>query len=329
LSVAPRAAAQGDELGADPHDRIRLEYQAPPECPDAETFKILVGSRVPPGWEAAPEERARRIDVVVSGAHGSYQAAIQLVDERGERVTRAVRGRACSDVVDGIALVTVLAIQARVGELEERTAPAPVARRSAQAPAPAPPARSGPEAPRSEQAVGGSAAFAALRVSARAAVAAGIGPSAAWGGGLGIVLEWPKSRLGAALQALTTGRVEANGVPVRFELFAARLEGCPYVLALADWVSLEPCPFGELGTVTGRAYEDPPAVVQGSRDGALWASLGGTGRAVGRFGAVAVEVEALLGVPLRREEFYIDGGEVPYRVPTLYGAAAAGVGVRF
>jgi hypothetical protein len=50
---------------------------------------------------------------------------------------------------------------------------------------------------------------------------------------------------------------------------------------------------------------------------------------VGQLGAVAIELEALFGVPLPRERFYVERGDELHRVPALYAGAAVGLGVRF
>jgi hypothetical protein len=301
-------------------------------------FDALVGSRVPEGWKALPEELARRIDVAVSGAPGGYVATIEFVDEGGEHVARAVRGTLCSEVVDGIAFVTALAIQSRVNEALERSEPVTQSDAPPSNVSPKPPpqpalvrteaatrplaARTRPVPVRDSPALG-------VRVAARAALATGTGPEMSPGAALGVVYEWNNARIGGALQGFFAGRGEVQGVEASFERLTARLEGCPLVLELADGASLEPCPFVDLGSITGEAFEDPPAVVSGFPESALWLSAGAFGRAVGRFGAVAVELEALLGVPLLRESFYVEGGDVVYRVPAIYGAVAVGLGVRF
>jgi len=331
-------AARGQEPDPQPRDKIRLEYRAPYECPDTLTFKALVGNRVPEGWEAAPEELARRIDVAVSGAPGSYVATIEFVDEGGARVARAVRGALCSDVVDGIAFVTALAIQSRVSEALDRSEPVTMPDASpANVPPPAPPQvpivraepTPKPAPPRRRPAVAKQRSPLGLRVSARAALATGTGPDVSPGAALGVVYEWGYARVGVALQGFWSGRTRSEGVDARFQRYSARVEGCPFALVLADWASLEPCAFVDLGGISGEAFEDPPAVESGFPDSALWLSTGGFGRAVGRFGAVAVEVEALIGVPLRRESFYVEGGDEVYRVPAVHGAVAVGLGVCF
>jgi hypothetical protein len=246
-------------------------------------------------------------------------------------------------VVDGIALVTSLAIQsggkdeAELGDPPVATVPAPPVE-TPPAPPPAPP-RSRPRAQpdsgarlTSSRAAGerGSAwSPLGLRVSARAAFATGVGPSAAPGLGLGLVWERRGARLGLTLQRFWTGRVQVQSIPAEFELLSARVEGCPVVFVLTAWASLEPCAFVEVGAISGRAFEAPPAVIRGERGTAPWVSAGGAGRLVGRLGWLVLEVEALLGAPLRRERFYVERGDEIHRVPAVYVGGGVGLGVRF
>jgi hypothetical protein len=293
-----------------------------------------VGARTPLGWEAAPGELARRIDVVITSVEDRHVATIEFVDEHGERVTRAVRGTHCSDVVDGIALVTALAIQGAKEDALALSAPAsepvPVAPSSpamtapTPRPGPAPPPARAARIPRTvdESPLG-------LRATGRVGLTSGLGLRLAPGAGIGIVYERWNARVGVAFQGFWSGRVEASGVPARFALLTGRLEGCPYVLLLASWAALEPCPFAELGGVTGEAFEAPPDVSRGFPGNALWISAGGAGRLVGQFGALAVELEALVGAPLRRERFYVENGVQVHRLPAFYGSFSGGLGVRF
>jgi hypothetical protein len=331
------AAAQVDELSPLSPDKVRIEYRAPAECPDSEAFKALVGSRAPAGWQAAPDQVARRVIVEISGNEGQYAATVELVDERGERVAQTLSGALCSNVVDGIALVTALAIQSRGTQTEADGEPvvAPQQPQSTPAPAASEPAGAAPaprvtlEAAQPARALGVQRRAANLRVGGRIAIRTGVGPNVAPGMGLGVVFEPRGARVGLALQAFRTPRVEVRGVPVRFDLLSARVDGCPFVVTFADWASLEPCPFAEFGVVTGQAFEAAPAVLRGDRGSAPWYSAGAAGRVVGRFGSVVVELEALLGVPLRRERFHIERGDEVHRMPIAYGAVAAGLGVPF
>jgi hypothetical protein len=337
LGLQSRATAQ--DAARDPaRENLSIEYRAPPECPDGEAFEVLVWSRLPETWAPPPEELARRVDVVVSGSPPSgYVATLELVDDGGKRITRAVNGGFCPDVVEGIALVTALAVQSPEEEtlaeptpanVEPASEPRPQAAPMPSAPAPVP-AAAPPKSPRPQGEPVRPPPSVRVRTSARAALATGVGPRPAPGAGLGAVLERRSARLGVAFHGFWTGEVDAQGVPAHFELFAARLEGCPFVPELTRVVSLEPCVFAEGGSVTGEAYEDPPSVVRGFPGSALWLSTGGVVRGVGRFGALTLELEALLGASLQRERFALENGDELHRVPPVYGALAVGLGTRF
>jgi hypothetical protein len=324
-------------------DKVRIEYRAPPECPDVDAFKDLVRSRVSANWEAAPGEFARRVVVDVSSVEGRYSATVALADEVGAQGAKTVSGAVCANVVDGIALATALAIEPRGKDGQEPSEAGPVTTPAADGPADTatalaavpPPTgttpqerRADPDSPPSSTAPEGWR-LSGVRLSARALLATGVGPAAAGGAALGIVFEARGARLGVALQGWRTGRIESQGVRARFERLSARLDGCPIVLALSKWATVEPCPFVELGVVAGEAFEDPPAVIRGNRGSAPWYAAGGLGRLVGRFGRFVVELEGAAGGPLRRERFYVEGGDEIHRVPAYYGAFAAGLGVVF
>jgi hypothetical protein len=324
-------------------EKVRIEYRAPPECPDVDAFKDLVASRVSANWEAAPGEFARRVVVHVSSVEGRYTATVELAGDAGAQGAKTVSGAVCANVVDGIALATALAIEPRGRDGQAPSDGGPVTSPPADRPADtatalepvAPPASAALQEPRAKpdspapSTAPKSWRLSGVRLSARALLATGVGPAAAGGAALGIVFEARGARLGVSLQGWRTGRIEAQGVRARFERLSARLDGCPIVLALSEWATLEPCPFVELGVVAGEAFEDPPAVIRGNRGSAPWYAAGGLGRLVGRFGQFVVELEGAAGGPLRRERFYVEGGDEIHRVPAYYGAFAGGLGVVF
>jgi hypothetical protein len=342
VCASAQAAAQQDELALAQLEKVRIEYRAPPECPDVEAFKGLVRSRVLADWEAVPGEFARRVVVDVSGVEGEYTATVELADEEGARGAKTVSGAICANVVDGIALATALAIEPRgkdaqePSEAEPETSSADRPTDTPPAPVAVPPAtaathqepRAEADSPPPVAALDGWR-LSGVRLSARALLATGVGPAAAGGAALGLVFETRSARFGVALQGWRTGRIEARGVRARFERLSARLDGCPIVLALSKWATVEPCPFVEVGVTAGEAFEEPPAVIRGSRGSAPWYAAGGLGRLVGRFGRIVVELEGAAGAPLRRERFYVEGGDEIHRVPAYYGAFAIGLGVVF
>ncbi len=344
VCFSTRAAAEQEESAPAPvpRERVRIEYRAPAECPDVDVFKGLVSRRVLEDWEAAPGEFARRLVVViVASESGDYSGTVELADEAGARGAKTVSGADCANVVDGVALATALAIEPRELEEPEPSAAAPPTSPAAETPeetasaaaVPPPPAAraEAPPAPRSAPPAAAADRWklSGVRLSARALLATGVGPTPALGAGLGMVIETRQARLGVALQGWQTGRTQVREVRARFERLNARLEGCPLVLALSSWASVEPCPFVELGVITGEAFEDPPRVVRGSRGSAPWYAAGGLGRVVARFGKVAVELEGAAGAPFGRERFYLEKGDEVHRVPAYYGAFSAGIGVVF
>lgn len=344
------AAAAQTELAAAPSGGLQIEYRAPPNCPDIEAFKALVRARVPVAWEESASPRfERRVLVQVSEAEERFTATVQLADRGGaEHGAKTVSGNLCRQVVDAAALVTAIAIQsptppedqasvdpvATVPEPPVGAAAATTTAPSGQAAETTPRPRTARDEPRSGAAREQRSSRRArpslgLRVSGRALLAAGIVPKGAPGAGVGIVFEPRRARLGLALQGFRTGRVEARGVEARFQLLTARLDGCPFVLSLSGWASVEPCAFAEVGMLSGEGFENPPTVVRGKRGTSPWYSTGGAARAVGRWGWLVVELEGLLGVPLRRERFYVERGEEIHRVRPYYGTLGAGLGIRF
>lgn len=344
LHARPISAQSGGGVGSEPvAEKVRLEYRGLEGCPDADAFRAAVAGRLTSGWEASPGELARRIDVVVSRVENGFVATIELLDAAGQRLRRAVRGHACGDVVNGIALVTALAIQSRIDEALDRSepaqaagstasstqsgaavptpgsnasapapapaflaAPAPVAAPAsvaAPAPAPAPPA---PAPPDHGAASDGASVPLRWRVSLRAGLGTGVAPSVAPGLAAAVMLERGRARFGLSLFGLTSGRVTESGVEARFDLVASRLEGCPIAFDLGGAIALEPCAFFEVGALSGRGYSDPPTVAEGQRGVSPWLAPGAVGRLLGSFGLLVVELEAGAAIPLLREEFYVE-----------------------
>lgn len=150
-------------------------------------------------------------------------------------------------------------------------------------------------------------------------------------------LELGAARFGLSLLGFSSGRVTEAGVEARFDLLAARIEGCPIAFDVAGPLSLEPCVSFEAGALSGRGYSDPPTVDEGQSGSSPWLAPGGVARLVVNFGQLVVELEGAARFPLSREEFYVDseseGGESMrtsvHQVPVTSFGAAAGVGLRF
>jgi hypothetical protein len=327
-----RALAQAPEASSAAPERIVLAYAAPTECPTDAAFRHEVRTRATGDWEAQPGELARRIAVSVVLRGERYVASIEFLNPQGDRVTRSVAGKSCRDVVNGIALVTALAIQSRVEEALEQSEPEPppAAPPSAQPPPPAP--TPAPVVPVEPKPLPSPSPWPRLRFGGALAVATGVGPTPTLGPAFFAALEWDGPRLGVAGEGFWSGRVEANGVPARFRRLAARLEGCPTSFSVAS-VSFEPCAFLELGSLRGDGEVAPPALVTKGGGASLWLAPGAAARLVFVFEPLLVSLEATGRVPLLREKFGVARPEsaVPlevYAVPPVVVGGALGLGIR-
>lgn len=327
LAVAEAAgdAERAENDATPPPERIALVYRAPPECPQEEAFRVEVRERASGNWEAAPGELARRIDVSVTRSGERYVAAIGFLNAQGERIARSFSGKACAEVVDGIALVTALAIEARVDEAVARSEP--------EAKTPEPPSAASPPPPaaRGREPVARAPAPAThVRFGIGAKVASGVGPQVSFGPSAGGVLEWRRFRLGLAASMLFSGEVAANGVSAHYRRWSGRLDGCPYVWGDTT-LAFEPCVFFDAGALHGQGV--PSAELSSTKGGAApWLVPGVLFRGVTGVGGFVVQAEVSGGPPLVRERFGVirDGSELTtFHVPPFVFEGTLAVGLRW
>lgn len=337
--TASTAVALGQGMPAGRGEKVRLVYEAPKECAGREQFVGQVQRRIGTDWEASSGEMARTIHVSVSTNAERFVARMELQDSRGRAVTRAVAGARCDHVVEGIALVTTLAIQAQLeGRLDENEpgsqtltslddtpAPGRGAQATQEEPVPEVRPRRSPTVPpqaRSREIK--------LRLGARASIQQGVGPRVATGVGAFAALVWPRILFGLAGEVDWTGHVTAGVVPARFGLRALRLDACARFPWLNRSLAIEPCAFAQGGLLEARGDAAPPNVTRGSAGTALWLTPGLVLSLRGELGPVLVGLEASAGLPLNRERFYLkrqENRDVVYQVPWLTTGVALAVGV--
>jgi hypothetical protein len=330
LASAPRVHA--DDLGTpiEPSDeKVRLVYDAPAGCPDRAALLEGVRARIGSDWEASDGELARQIDVHVQVRNARFVATIEFVDVEGQRVTRSVAGEQCQNVVNGIALVTALAIESRVEEALDQSEPSAPAE---PAPAPSAPARrpvppvARPSQPPSPASTGG------LRAGIRGSGVTGVGPELALGAGFFAGIESGALRFGLALDIVRSANVERNGIPADYTLGSGRLEA-----GLGTWftetIGLDGAAFMEVGSLRAGTTVKPPRVTVPDSGSALFLAPGVVARLMTFQDPLFVELELMGRFPLIREEFGIDNGlpdpPIAYKVRPFSAGAAFGAGVRF
>jgi hypothetical protein len=134
---------------------IRIDFDAPAGCADADAFYAGVQARMDRVRRAHPGEAAMRLVVRLTRTGGKVHGELHIGGEGGESDTRRVDGATCQEVVQVLSLTAALAIDPSAGVavpvLPEKPAPVtapPVSPRPLAAPAPAgPPAPAPPRAP--------------------------------------------------------------------------------------------------------------------------------------------------------------------------------------
>ncbi len=302
---------------------VRIDYEAPDGCPDASEFERRVRARIVRARLAEPNEMARTFRVIVQSKPERSVARVQFVDADGAEVSRTIGADTCTEVVDAIALVTALAMEARAGA--EQTAPN-ASEPPPLEPAPPPPARA------IEPAAPPRATERELRWDAGLGLtlASGYAPSLA--PGLRLFVEAAPSFWSVRLSAThsDSGKVSVEGRRARLRYWGGRLEGCPIRVALGDWLFGSPCAGIDGGALEGQGLpsEGIVATREVTEPWLAAALIARIQAEIERFLLVEAELDARF--PLFRHEFVF---ERPVRelhqVPVVAFGAAIGVGFRF
>ncbi|HYQ14532.1 MAG TPA: hypothetical protein VEQ58_02205 [Polyangiaceae bacterium] len=306
-----------------PEEAVRLQFTAPPGCPDAASFVAQVRARTARGRIAEPAELARTFNVVVAADERGFNGTIEFLDESGASVSRRVPGEQCDAVVSSLALITALALDATLRTDEAEPAAPPVE------PAPALPPPPAPPAPIASQ---------PFRVKQSSLESARLGLLASYGSALGAArfgllgqLDW---RRGFSLRL--TAHYASREVTVdggrSAKLRSPGLEAsvCPARLRARTLV-LTACATLDVGWLRASGVQSEQ-LASVSADTIWWAAAGA------RFGAAWeprspfwLELFAAAEFPLRAGyQFRFENPRVvAYEVPYFGGSAALAAGVRF
>jgi hypothetical protein len=320
-TLAAAAGAQG--AGDTP---IRIDYRAPPECPNEGAFLAELARRAQVPRFAEAGELARVITVVVESSPERSRARVELTDIDGQPVRREVEATTCTEVVSAIALVTALALEAQIAEeaAHERAQP--------KAPKPAPRKETPPAATAPAASTGAKSAPPEARSSwwsfgAAGGYATGMAPDGLFQlrafGGLALQARW-EVRFSAAYGAASAVRESAN---LTFSAAWARLEGCWLAVAIGARGSLGPCAGLEGGVLHASGVEGPRVAVAKSAT-EPWAAGVALGRIRLAEQVLFVEAQGELIAPLVRHEFVLEKPRAEvHEFPALAFGAALGVGV--
>jgi hypothetical protein len=303
---------------------VRIDYSAPPECPDQREFLARVEQRLERARFAQPDEMARTFRVTVRTKPERSVARVEFVDADGQRASRTIGAETCDEVVNGIALVTALAMDARAGDkTPEPEAPSGVF------PAPTPAQFRPPAAPPLALPAGPERG-ARWDVGAGIDVASAYAPSAAIG--LRLFVEHSPSFFSVRASAMhaDSGKVDVGGDRARFRYWGGRLEGCPLRLDLGTQLQAVPCAGLDAGALDGEGLPGT-GIANPKRATELWLAAVVIARLVleiDRF--LLLEAQADARFPLLRHEFYLESPDRDvHAIPAIGLGGSLGVGFRF
>jgi len=301
---------------------IHIDYEAPAECPRREAFYEAVHSRLDRIRLAGEGEASLVIRVRLTKVGTKITGELRVAGDEGE-TRRRVDGERCAQVMDALALTTVIALDRVVNSPEApSTEPAP--------PPPAPPVPD--QAPRAPHAPVPSAATTRptfnVQLGARALVAAVVTPYVNVGGE--VFARLARDGNGPTLDlALAHARNDlfspASGVAVHWT--AIKLSVCAPGWSIPSDFRVQPCALASGGWLdtTDESLDHPSPVLRS------WWSIGGLVRAAASLGrSFAVELEGGINVPLVRRRYVANNPDrFLAETPVLSAFGAFGVAYRF
>ena len=310
-------------------EAVRLQYQAPEQCPDAATFAAQVRSRTLRGRFADTNELARTFAVELSADAQGFSGELEFLDESGATVSRRVHGEQCDAVVSSLALVTALALDVKLqsGQADSVAAPAQPAD-ATPLPAPRAPTKALAQSTRSSASAGAARSLRAARIGALAGYGSAIrGPQLGLLGQLDFARNWAL-RLSAHYG--WQEHVAATGRSASLQLSGLAFSVCPWRFRRGA-VAVAPCAALDLGWL--RAAGVASEQLTSTRTETIWwTSLGAQlGLSWEPDPSFWLELRGALEFPLRAGyRFTFDNpSEIAFEVPSVAGSAAIAAGVRF
>ena len=122
--------------------QVRLSYQAPEGCPSEEEFVSAVAARGG-HFDATAGARVRGMEASIQKTAQGFEASLRIEPAEGASALRELHAANCVEIVNGLAVITAIALGGQPDEAPPDTAaptPAPATSKSISPVAPAPPA---------------------------------------------------------------------------------------------------------------------------------------------------------------------------------------------
>jgi hypothetical protein len=319
LVTASRAGAESQT--------IRFTYDAPAGCPDQAAFVRLVQARAEHFRLARPEESATTFAVHVSSNASASSAEVDMIGSKFEPLRRSVQGAGCEEVVEAIALVTAMAIEARAAADAPAREPAQPASPSVGSFEAVPPRESAarPPAPRPSRDDRGWGAGIMVGVSALQEIGNPLALGL-YGERMGTIpfrsLRWSVAR--ASASATRSGR------DASFEWWTTGLALCPFGWQPTPGLELQACVGGDGGWLTGKGQLSEPLPAPATST-IFWAEASSAIHLRWTLENFLVfEAAGEVGLPLVRHRFYFaQPSEDVFKVPVARLGTTLSGGLRF
>lgn len=300
---------------------MHLEFTAAADCPTELQFTQRVRQRSP-RIEFQPVAK-KQLTIAIQGKASDWKGRATFTDSDQEPMSREISARSCDEVVDGLALVTVVVLDPDAIQDGVNERPSPLARGAA-------PSQPLPLAtPMSVASPPSAGSHLGFGLSAAAGAKAGPAPGVmwSWGASTHINLErqspWsPRLRMTALLYSKDT--YWARGGTASFSLWELQLSVCPLVLR-GNKSSLRPClasSYGRLNASGSRTFvptSESVAWLEGDLQvQASWQPIP----------LLVFFIAPTVGIPFKQYSF----GFEPYafhQTPPVILSGIVGIGLRF
>ena len=320
LSLAIVKAQQSDATASDAP--VRLDFAAPSECADQGQFVERV--RVRSDRIQFEPSAKNQLNLTIQGQGASYTGRVTFVGAELQSVSREITARSCDEVIDGLALVTVMVLDPDAIQRSESRPPAsssPALLPSLPSTRPQPSARPTASEPvRSRVEAGADAIVSSI---------AGPTPGLMWGYGVSAQFSWIRHcalspHVRASLSHFSRDAYLARGGTANFALTDVTLSVCPFDPRV-DRLHLRPCAVGTYGRLSAAGTKTFVPVTESH----IWAEVGVQIETVWNPARhIEVFLAPTMALALKRYSF----GFLPYefhQVPRVIFSGTAGLGLQF
>lgn len=317
-------------LAADPVP-IRVNYDAPPSCPNQDAFYEAVRARTKRVRKAEGNEPRVDVNVRVTRGDRSFHGEMREVVNQSETSPSSRDGATCKEVVESLAFTVALSFDPDA-TFDPDAHPGPPPEKAPATPKPPPPGAPLPPVADAQPAPAPSGAATPLELELGLSLLGTVVETAgfATGGALSVMLlrEASSSTSRAVQLSLlfaSTGLLTAPD-DHRTRFGALALDACPFRHRTGRW-EIAPCALGTLGflELTGRGVAQPTTVDR------AWLSAGIDLQLFWLLGH-GVVLESALGasVPLLRHRYYTNTpDQVVATTPAVSPLLRLGLGYRF